>query len=448
MPNYTTNYNLKKPLQEEFYNVDDFNGNADIIDEELKKRATLNENGKVIVEQLPIGEPNGIVGLDEDGNIPVDNLPDAVVVLDETGKIPAETFPEGVGGGSGKRTTRFTVGSSSYGWTESDCDYLCDGTADEMEINAAIQALRSTGGEVVLLDGQYNLTSSILMDGNNISIRGNGNNTKLIRGFMGAYGSHGMIFISADYCEVRNLYFDGVRSSYNDGYQRGVMIDTLSQNCRVEGCYFINHGDNAIYSGGKYGIFVNNMFESNDYGIEIYYGDQNVVAGNTFTNNEYCIGVGSDGNSISNNTMLTTTYYAIDLSSSDSNSIVGNTSDGAKSGLYASYGTNNSIIGNVFNNSTKYGIELSTGSTGNTIAGNTCVDNTSGEIYMYDANNTLYAKENHTHAASAVTAGTFAGQVIANSGGQTPGTYLIRNQKLSASEETPTVNGQICWVYE
>lgn len=58
------------------------------------------------------------------------------------------------------------------------------------------------------------------------------------------------------------------------------------------------------------------------------------------------------------------------------------------------------------------------------------------------------ATGNHTHAASQVTAGTFAGAVIANSGGQTPGSYLVRNQKLSATEETPTVNGPICWLYE
>ena len=36
MAEYTTNYNLKKPDQNEFYNIDDFNGNADIIDEALK----------------------------------------------------------------------------------------------------------------------------------------------------------------------------------------------------------------------------------------------------------------------------------------------------------------------------------------------------------------------------------------------------------------------------
>lgn len=35
MANFTKNLNLKKPLQTEFYNVDDFNENADIIDEKI-----------------------------------------------------------------------------------------------------------------------------------------------------------------------------------------------------------------------------------------------------------------------------------------------------------------------------------------------------------------------------------------------------------------------------
>lgn len=53
----------------------------------------------------------------------------------------------------------------------------------------------------------------------------------------------------------------------------------------------------------------------------------------------------------------------------------------------------------------------------------------------------------HNQAASTITAGTFAGQVVANASGQTPGTMLVRNSKLVSAEETPTVNGEICWVY-
>lgn len=56
------------------------------------------------------------------------------------------------------------------------------------------------------------------------------------------------------------------------------------------------------------------------------------------------------------------------------------------------------------------------------------------------------AAASHTQAASTITAGAFAGQVAANSSGQTYSTYLLRNQKLSTAEETPTVNGQICWL--
>jgi hypothetical protein len=36
MPNYTTNYNLKKPLDTENYNGEDQNGNMDIIDAQMK----------------------------------------------------------------------------------------------------------------------------------------------------------------------------------------------------------------------------------------------------------------------------------------------------------------------------------------------------------------------------------------------------------------------------
>lgn len=52
----------------------------------------------------------------------------------------------------------------------------------------------------------------------------------------------------------------------------------------------------------------------------------------------------------------------------------------------------------------------------------------------------------HNQAASTITAGTFAGQVAANSAGQTPGSFLLRNSKVSSAEEDPTVNGEIVWV--
>lgn len=50
-----------------------------------------------------------------------------------------------------KRTCRFTIGTSTAGWTADQVDYLCDGEADDIEINAAIQTLPSGGGEIAIL---------------------------------------------------------------------------------------------------------------------------------------------------------------------------------------------------------------------------------------------------------------------------------------------------------
>ena len=50
-----------------------------------------------------------------------------------------------------------------------DCDYLCDGTADQTEINAAINRfLPATGGEIVILDGTYNITAKIDVTKDNV----------------------------------------------------------------------------------------------------------------------------------------------------------------------------------------------------------------------------------------------------------------------------------------
>lgn len=58
------------------------------------------------------------------------------------------------------------------------------------------------------------------------------------------------------------------------------------------------------------------------------------------------------------------------------------------------------------------------------------------------------ADASHNQAASTITAGTFAGQVVANSSGQTYSTSLLRNTKLVSADTNPTVNGEINWTYE
>lgn len=60
---------------------------------------------------------------------------------------------------SGKRTCRVVVGTSTSGWTQADCDYLCDGVDDQEEINAAVAAVREKGGgEIAILSGEYRIS--------------------------------------------------------------------------------------------------------------------------------------------------------------------------------------------------------------------------------------------------------------------------------------------------
>lgn len=86
---------------------------------------------------------------------------------------------EAFGTVSGKRTCRFVVGTSAAGWTEADCDFLCDGVDDQEEIQQAVNALLDAGGEIVLLDGRYQLTQEVSVYNltGSISISGNPGST-------------------------------------------------------------------------------------------------------------------------------------------------------------------------------------------------------------------------------------------------------------------------------
>lgn len=52
---YTPNYGLKKPGQEDFYNVEDFNENADIIDQKLKEIEDKTQNINVTLDTSWLG---------------------------------------------------------------------------------------------------------------------------------------------------------------------------------------------------------------------------------------------------------------------------------------------------------------------------------------------------------------------------------------------------------
>jgi hypothetical protein len=58
--------------------------------------------------------------------------------------------------------------------SKNGADYVCDGTNDETEINAALAALPVNGGRLILTEGTFNIASSILVQNDNAQIVGAG----------------------------------------------------------------------------------------------------------------------------------------------------------------------------------------------------------------------------------------------------------------------------------
>lgn len=89
-----------------------------------------------------------------------------------TGDIPTEAqfseFIDGIGGGP----IIVSASNAPNSW-KSCADYLCDGVADDVEIQAAIGSLPTAGGTVLLSPGIFNSSSVIVLRGH-LFFRGSG----------------------------------------------------------------------------------------------------------------------------------------------------------------------------------------------------------------------------------------------------------------------------------
>lgn len=143
---------------------------------------------------------------------------------------------------SGKRTCRFVVGTSTAGWTEADCDYLCDGVDDQTEIQAAIDAAPSSGGEIILLDGTYQLSAPLTVKAT-IVLRGTGMNTTVLRMREGAFdGEEGAAVILygsiKDLCLYNFMLETGSGKFLLKTYANNVVSDVLFRSDTATSCIF------------------------------------------------------------------------------------------------------------------------------------------------------------------------------------------------------------------
>ena len=192
---------------------------------------------------------------------------------------------------SSVKTARFVVGTSANGWTAADCDYLCDGTADEAEINAAITALPSTGGEVVLLDGTYTITAEIKLNKANATLRGSGHGTKIVRGF----DAGRMIYLSDGYGIVENLKLDGAKSTYTTS-SSSYGIYAMSSHNTVRDCSVTNCAGYGIYFAAAKNKAVGNIVTACATGIQA--SDELCIISSNICNENASYGISLQDNHI------------------------------------------------------------------------------------------------------------------------------------------------------
>lgn len=251
-------------------------------------------------------------------------------------------------------------------------DFVCDGIADDVQINAAINSLFDAtfrGGRVLLLEGTYHLAA--LIDGGtnpfwsgggyegammNITLEGQGiGNTVLLLDQVDP-GPNFLLYMYASGDEsnfqLKNLTCDG--NNYADGY--GVYVESNSTVCenveftrlhiqnfaqldmfgnrqRVTGCKFDETTDEGAYGlicrGDQCRITDNHVFGQPLSGMLIQ-GDNNTVADNTSRESLAGAGIEVTGNrnAVSGNVCFDNFTYGVDVSGDenvvDGNSLCGN----------------------------------------------------------------------------------------------------------------------------
>jgi parallel beta-helix repeat protein len=313
------------------------------------------------------------------------------------GVVQAELNTHKADGASHSKTARFVVGTSTAGWTEKDCDYLCDGTNDQEEIIQALNKLPATGGEVVILDGTYNITASINIPKDNVSLRGNGNATILKRMYNSTRtdsGStaKGLITLNEKSgCKIQGLQIDGNKATYATDYNYGISLSSSSNDNTVTG---------NICNNNRYGIYLylssnnntvtGNICNNNGYGISLQSSSNNTITDNTCNNNgNYGISLSSssNGNTVTGNTCYDNSYGIYLYSSNSDNTVTDNTCNNNNYGIYLQSSSNNTVTGNTCNNNNSYGISLQSSSNNNTVTGNTCNDNSYYGIRLSSSSN-------------------------------------------------------------
>jgi len=256
-------------------------------------------------------------------------------------------------------------------------DYVCDGTADEVEINAAIAALPASGGRVMLSEGAFNIS-------------GTGQITLASKLVLEGHGMNITNVVKAAGIETHTVELNG--SGNSDVTLRGIKFDNSAWGATenwftninevtrltIDSCGFVADSTNKVgknWINRCNNIKVINCFLQHCNGIQVTVngvtGDDALITsedvlfqGNIFLNmntvDTFCIGNIANGWRIIGN-YIDGAWEGIDTSFSPNVTVIGNTVKNitAGSGIYSEGGRGITIVGNTVQNCAGGGIGVS-----------------------------------------------------------------------------------------
>ena len=248
-----------------------------------------------------------------------------------------------------------------------------DGSGDFTDIQAAIDALPITGGEIHVKAGTYTITEFIDVNKDNVTIKGAGISTKVttivnIRVFN----------VAGNYCTISNLQVygsggganDGILVNFNNAHTRidnciidncddGIVVDYNTEDTYIVGCLIQNNAKNGIttptlpFQFAENTHVINCRFYNNDLdGINIERSNNWEIRGNICDDNSsdgIAVVGNSDNNIVEGNQCINNGAYGITITSvnGDNNIVSGNILNNNTSGNLNDSGTGTQIGHNI-----------------------------------------------------------------------------------------------------
>lgn len=256
---------------------------------------------------------------------------------------------------------------------KSQADYVCDGTADNVEINTAIASYRHLGGRIQLTEGAYQLASAITLD-SNIHLCGSGFGTILrvadgqILNAVSAVDKVGVT--------VSSLKIDGNKANTPDSGGTQTQCGIIYNECE----------QSSIYN-----VWVTDVY---DYGLHLYNGCSYCVIDACMADNTDMDGIGTYLNCsfcvISNCIGHDCTVNGVNLEDGSDCVVTGCTFYNCAEGIQVSgTETRSAVTGNVCNGNGNNGVYLNSPGSGNVIFGNNCNANAKNGIDVVCNDQTL-----------------------------------------------------------